>query len=217
MADDSTDGLGRRTDEEARARLSIKSPWQSPRIRGTTHPLGKGSRQNRFFGLSTQNQSSRDETDPVRRPPTVSSMPRLRTDVFRRPIAAAYERIIQRLFSYRSVSGESAILVTSAVSGEGASTVARNTAMALAQHRNERVLLIDANLRTPSQHQAFGLDATDGLGDILLGTTTVASAVQEEVVPGLSLLTSGCAMESPAQLLTVSSLHSAILAVFVAV
>jgi protein-tyrosine kinase len=154
-----------------------------------------------------------DETVPIVRRPTVTPMPRLRTDVFRRPIAAAYERIIQRLFSYRSASGESAILVCSAVPGEGASTVARSTATALAQHRNERVLLIDANLRTPSQHQVFGLDVSEGLGDILLGTTTVASAVQEEVVPGLSLLTSGCAMESPAQLLTVSSFQSAILAV----
>ena len=154
-----------------------------------------------------------EETDPAVRRPPVSSIPRLRTDVFRRPIAAAYERIIQRLFSYRSASGENVVLFSSAVSGEGTSTVARSTAVALAQHRNERVLLIDANLRSPSQHQEFGIDVTDGLGDILLGTTTVASAVQEEVMPGLSLLTSGCAMESPAQLLTVSSLHSVILAV----
>ncbi len=56
-----------------------------------------------------------------------------------------------------------------AVSGEGTSTVARNIALALAQHRAERVLLIDANLRTPSQHTAFGLEQSDGLGDVLLG------------------------------------------------
>jgi len=144
--------------------------------------------------------------------PSISSMRRLRTDVFRRPIEAAYERIIQRLFSYRSSSRESVILVTSAVSGEGTSTVARSIATALAQHRAERVLLIDANLRAPSQHQAFGLEQSDGLGDILLGPTTVTSAVRDDVVPGLSLLTAGRAMESPAQLLTVASLHSVIVA-----
>jgi len=143
---------------------------------------------------------------------TYPPMRRLRTDVFRRPIDAAYERIIQRLFTYRKTQHESVILVTSSISGEGTSTVARNIALALAQHRNERVLLIDANLRSPSQHQAFGLELPEGLGDILLGPTTLTSAVQEDVVPGLSLLASGQAMESPAQLLTVASLHSVIMA-----
>jgi capsular exopolysaccharide synthesis family protein len=139
-------------------------------------------------------------------------MRRLRTDVFRRPIEAAYERIIQRLFAYRRTPRESIIMVTSAVSGEGTSTVARNIALALAQHRAERVLLIDANLRTPSQHKTFGLDRPDGLGDVLLGPKVLTSVIQEDVAPGLSLLASGQAMESPAQLLTVASLHSIIMA-----
>jgi len=162
--------------------------------------------------LRVINSETEPVPDPGRGRSSFSPMRRLRTDVFRRPIEAAYERIIQRLFSYRRSPRESVILVTSAVSGEGTSTVARNIASALAQHRAERVLLIDANLRNPSQHQAFSLEQSDGLGDVLLGPTTLTSAVREDVVPGLSLLTSGRAMESPAQLLTVASLHSVILA-----
>ena len=141
-----------------------------------------------------------------------SPMRRLRTDVFRRPIEAAYERIIQRLFAYRRTPRESVILVTSAIAGEGTSTVARNTALALAQHRAERVLLIDANLRSPSQHLFFGVENPGGLGDVLLGPKVLTSVIQEDVAPGLSLLASGQAMESPAQLLTVASLHSVIMA-----
>jgi capsular exopolysaccharide synthesis family protein len=139
-------------------------------------------------------------------------MRRLRTDVFRRPIEAAYERIIQRLFAYRRTPRESVILVTSAVSGEGTSTVARNIALALAQHRAERVLLVDANLRSPSQHRFFGAEKPDGLGDVLLGPKVLTSVIREDVAPGLSLLASGQAKESPAQLLTVASLHSVIMA-----
>jgi len=152
--------------------------------------------------------------DPGESRSTFPAMRRLRTDVFRRPIDAVYERILQRLFAYRRAQRESVILVTSSVSGEGTSTVARNIALALAQHRNERVLLIDANLRSPSQHQAFGLEMPEGLGDVLLGPKTLTSAVQEDVVPGLSLLASGRAMESPAQLLTIASasLQSVIIA-----
>jgi capsular exopolysaccharide synthesis family protein len=152
--------------------------------------------------------ASRSERRSAFPPP----MRRLRTDVFRRPIEAAYERIIQRIFSYRRTPRESVILVTSSVSGEGTSTVARNVALALAQHRAERVLLIDANLRSPSQHTAFGLDHPGGLGDVLLGPKVLTSVIQEDVAPGLSLLASGQAMESPAQLLTVASLHSVIMA-----
>ena len=71
------------------------------------------------------------------RRPTFSSLRRLRTDVFRRPLDAAYERIIQRLFAYRRSPRESVILVTSAVSGEGTSTVSRNIALALAHHHGK--------------------------------------------------------------------------------
>jgi capsular exopolysaccharide synthesis family protein len=139
-------------------------------------------------------------------------MRRLRTDVFRRPIEAAYERIIQKLFAYRRTPRESVILVASAVAKEGTSTVARNVALALAQHRAERVLLIDANLRSPSQHRFFGLENPEGLGDVLLGPKVLTSVIRDDVAPGLSLLASGQSMASPAQLLTVASLHSVMMA-----
>jgi capsular exopolysaccharide synthesis family protein len=72
--------------------------------------------------------------------------------------------------------------------------------------------LIDANLRLPSQQTAFRVDMPLGLGDVLLGPTTLTAAVQEDIAPGLSLLAAGQAKESPAQLLTVASLHSVIMA-----
>ena len=46
------------------------------------------------------------------------------------------------------------ILVTSATRGEGKSTISSNLAVALAQ-RGNRVLLIDADMRRPSQHNTF--------------------------------------------------------------
>jgi capsular exopolysaccharide synthesis family protein len=120
--------------------------------------------------------------------------------------------IIQKLFAYRRTPRESVILVASAVAKEGTSTVARNVALALAQHRAERVLLIDANLRSPSQHRFFGLENPEGLGDVLLGPKVLTSVIRDDVAPGLSLLASGQSMASPAQLLTVASLHSVMMA-----
>ena len=144
--------------------------------------------------------------------PETKEFRRLRTDVFRRPPAAAYERIIQRLFAFRRSPRESAILFASAVPGEGTSTVALSTALALAQHRDEKVLLVDANLRSPSLHKAFDIGTPAGLGDVMSGSIPVTSAVIDEVAPGLSLLTAGVSRKSPAQLLTVESFHGVVIA-----
>lgn len=70
------------------------------------------------------------------------------------------------------------ILVTSALSGEGKTTVSTNLAIALARS-HKRVLLVDTDLRRPSVHRALRLTATAGLGAILK-----KSAAFEEVVIG---------------------------------
>ena len=70
------------------------------------------------------------------------------------------------------------ILVTSALSGEGKTTVSTNLAVALARS-HKRVLLVDTDLRRPSVHRALRLTATAGLGAILK-----KSATFEEVVIG---------------------------------
>ena len=51
-------------------------------------------------------------------------------------------------------------------SGNGSSTLAANLAVAFSQ-LGERTLLIDANLRTPSQHMLFGVEPQYGLVDCL--------------------------------------------------
>lgn len=70
------------------------------------------------------------------------------------------------------------ILVTSALSGEGKTTVSTNLAITLARS-HKRVLLVDTDLRRPSVHRALRLTATAGLGAILR-----KSAAFEEVVIG---------------------------------
>jgi capsular exopolysaccharide synthesis family protein len=60
------------------------------------------------------------------------------------------------------------ILVTSSAASDGKSTTAANLAIAMAQaHR--RTLLIDADLRRPSQHTLFGLPPDKGLATVLKG------------------------------------------------
>ena len=82
------------------------------------------------------------------------------------------------------------LVVTSTMSGEGKSTVALNLALALGQLGN--VLLIDADLRRPSQAKLFQLDSrTPGLTDLVAGTAKVNDCIRGVVPGGIHVLFAG--------------------------
>jgi capsular exopolysaccharide synthesis family protein len=124
----------------------------------------------------------------------------------------AYDRIVQRLLTYRRTPRQGVILVTSAVAGEGTSTVARNVAMALSQAGTEQILLIDANLRTPSQHLAFHVERAVGFSEVLQGEVALASVIKDDLDFGISLMTSGSQVRSPSQVLKATALQGTIMA-----
>jgi capsular exopolysaccharide synthesis family protein len=148
---------------------------------------------------------------PLEQP--IVSAPAVDSAVFRSPVHAAYERIIQRLLKFRGTPRQSVILVTSAIAGEGTSTVARNTALALGRRETEQVLLIDANFRTPIQHSEFGIARENGLSDVLMGATTVISAIEKDDVSEISIMTAGSKVPSPSQLLSSAGLQGVVMAV----
>ncbi len=79
-------------------------------------------------------------------------------------------------------------------SGDGSSMLAANLAVAFSQ-LGERTLLIDANLRTPSQHMLFGVEPQFGLVDCLKHGESLQKALTQ--VPGFSSLSLLCAGEPP--------------------
>lgn len=94
----------------------------------------------------------------------------------------------------------SILLVTSPCSREGKSTAAANLAVSMAQ-QNEKVLLIDANLREPAIHIIFKIANTEGLTEVLIGKTSFEEAVRKTEIGKLALLTSGQMASNPAELL----------------
>jgi capsular exopolysaccharide synthesis family protein len=79
--------------------------------------------------------------------------------------AESYKAIVTSiLLSHRT--HPAVILVTSALPGEGKTTVSTNLAIVLARLRR-RVLLVDTDLRRPSVHRAMRLSAKTGLGALL--------------------------------------------------
>ena len=69
------------------------------------------------------------------------------------------------------------LMVTSATTGEGKSTVAANVAVAFAL-TGKKTLLVDLDLRRPSMARLFGLNERPGITDVALGRATLASAVR---------------------------------------
>lgn len=90
--------------------------------------------------------------------------------------------------------------VTSPMAGDGKSTNSVGLAVSIAT-ADQRVLLIDADMRKPSVHHYFNLDGKrSGLSEILAGLTTEIKLSSTEN-PNLSILTAGQIPPNPAELL----------------
>jgi len=96
-------------------------------------------------------------------------------------------------------------VITSPAPQEGKSTVVSNLAIALAEVNN-RVLLIDADMRRPRLHTIFDLPNTFGLADVLherkpVQEYVIDSIVRKTLVPNLYVLPAGPARTNLARLL----------------
>lgn len=119
----------------------------------------------------------------------------------RSPIAEAYRTLRTNLEFSNLDKTLRAILVTSASAEEGKSTTLANLAVTIAQG-GKRVILVDADLRRPTQHTIFGLKNNAGLTDVVRDDALVANLpLQETTVQNLQVLTSGQLPPNPAEIL----------------
>ena len=91
------------------------------------------------------------------------------------------------------------VVVSSSQSGEGKSTVAANLALAVAE-LGKRVLLVDADMRKPAQHQIWRQGNYEGLSNVLSGQCNYKAATIE-IQPNLFLLTAGVVPPNPVLLI----------------
>jgi capsular exopolysaccharide synthesis family protein len=93
------------------------------------------------------------------------------------------------------------VMLASADSRAGTSTVAREFASTLAVNGEVRTVLVDANLRKPTIHEVFGVQRTPGISDHVLADAPLSGCLRESGVPNLTLLPAGRPAVAPPRIL----------------
>jgi succinoglycan biosynthesis transport protein ExoP len=105
-----------------------------------------------------------------------------------------------------SMQGTRVVMVTSAVSGEGKTTLAGHLATSLAR-AGRRTLLLDCDLRKPAAHQLFEVDLQPGFSEVLLEEIGLAAAIRPTSLEGLSVIPAGQWDRSVVQALAREGVH----------
>lgn len=115
--------------------------------------------------------------------------------------AEQYRSLRTRVHQAENGRALRALIITSPAKGDGKSLTAANLALTMAQEFQQRVLLVDADLRRPAAHTLFGLHEAPGLSDVLMGAATLDDALVSIPDHHLTLLPAGIPPAHPAELL----------------
>jgi capsular exopolysaccharide synthesis family protein len=132
----------------------------------------------------------------------VSPDSRLVCLVDRESIAAEKFRFLGiRLRQLRQNRPLKKVLITSSIPQEGKSMVAANLACTLARRKQQKILLLDGDLRRPALSQMFGLGNLPGLCDWLQGEPGPMRNIYHLEGPGCWFLPAGRSPKNPLELM----------------
>ena len=167
-----------------------------------------------LFALFLMNQritDTKDLTDNYN-PPVLASIQRIKEDSEKAgaflitnttdmSIVENYAKLRMNLL-YTLVGKEThSVIITSAVAGEGKSTITANLAISCARG-DKKVLLVDGDLRRASQSRIFELsDHTKGMSEVLVGTSKWQDVILKNINGNVDLLPAGHFPPNPAELL----------------
>lgn len=118
------------------------------------------------------------------------------------PVAEEYRKLKSFLLSItRKEKFKNALMVTSALGGEGKSLTSLNLAISLAHELDHTVLLVDADLRNPSIGKYLGIEAERGLSDYLRNGTDLNELLVRPGIGKLAFLPAGKMVGNPVELL----------------
>ena len=118
----------------------------------------------------------------------------------RHPVVEAYRSLRTNLEFAGVDKPLKTLLVSSADTEDGKTSVAANLAVVMAQAEN-KVILVDSDLRKPNVHNFFGMSNEYGLSDVFRGRLSIEDATKEWSGGKVSVITAGAPPPNPAELL----------------
>lgn len=115
-------------------------------------------------------------------------------------VIESYKSIRTNITFALSTSEKKVFAVSSPNPGEGKSTTSANIAIALSQG-DSKVLLIDADMRRPVQHEIFAIRNKNGLSSVISKQQKLEDCIQKNVMQNLDVLPAGPIPPNPSELL----------------
>src|SRR5579871_856617 len=117
------------------------------------------------------------------------------------PTAEAIRLLAVRLRDIRRSKLLKKVLITSTIPSEGKSTISGNLACVLANSNDQKVLLLEGDLRRPALSRMFGIRPDDGIGECLRGESISLKGIHYLKDANLWFLPAGSAPKNPLELL----------------
>lgn len=117
------------------------------------------------------------------------------------PTAEAFRLLGVRLRELRQDKPLNKLLITSTVPREGKSTVASNLACTLGRKKEEKVLLLEGDIRRPTLSGIFNLAKVPGISQLLQGTHSLEQCIYRLEGPGIWIMPAGSMPTTPLELL----------------
>jgi protein-tyrosine kinase len=115
--------------------------------------------------------------------------------------AEEFRTLRSRLYRIRESQPLRSVLIASAVPAEGKTFVAANIAQSIVRQLGCRVLLIDADMRSPRLHTIIGAPPEPGLANYLQGGVKEVEVIQKGADSELYLIPAGYHVTHPSELI----------------
>ena len=147
---------------------------------------------------STKDKISRESRNILITDPTVSF-----------PYVESMDKLARRVKTRMDERDAKTVLVSSVMQNEGKSTVAANLALSMAKQGN-RVILMDCDLRKPSQYRILGMDKEEfiSFGDVLQNQSDPAGIIFKMENPELYCVFNRTVLDNSTELITSSGFTS---------
>jgi len=176
---------------------TVRTPGDAQSLTGLPS-LGFIPHSNLLGGLSRSSQRIRAALPAISSPDPSALVTQIRPNS---EVAESFRSLRTSILLSSAARQPRMIMFTSPMPQEGKTTTCVNMAIVLAQ-RGGKILLVDADLRRPGIHRAFGLSNSTGLSSVLAGLDSLENAVQGySSQSNLFILPTGPIPPYPAELL----------------